>query len=306
MDENTMRFISKEARIEDSAGRRKFRLALDNRLKEYEKGMLCRSRCPHILPMHVLNEDGEERAYYDFTGTVPLTEYLRRLASCSASGMENKKAVGDALDALSGILGCIKGMENHLVFPERIAVHPDAVFVDPDNGKIFLAFYPLEDPETTFQSRILSLVDAMKEVWRDPETAQYFEKFREYIQMRNPGLDGMIAMLDTLRREVGYIYWNSGCFREPGDKEPGADHGLNERTTDAGRFTYKQNGMKQGTGKNRDSKRALIGLVALQAVFAACFAAAFLSDAFDIVNLAGMAVIAAAIDLSILRKLQFI
>jgi len=306
MDGNAIKFILQEAKIQDFAGRRKFRLALDSGLKEYEKGMLCTGRCPHILPMHILNEDGEEWAYYDFTGSVQLTEYMRRLASSSVSGRENKKAVCDALEVLSGILGCVRGMENHLIFPERITIHPDAVFIDPENRKTLLAFYPLENPETTFQSRIVALVAAMIEAGQDPETAQYFEKFREYILMRNPGLDGMIAMLDALQREVGYIYWSSKCFRESGEKDPGADPAQNDGIQDDGRFTFKRSGVKQRTDAGSGSRPARIGLIALQAVFAACLAAAFLSGAYDLVNLAGMAVIAAAIDFWILRKLLYI
>ncbi|HWQ78332.1 MAG TPA: DUF6382 domain-containing protein [Anaerovoracaceae bacterium] len=292
MEGNRIRFISGEAEIEESAGRRKFSLTMEERVKEYEKRMLGGSQCPYILPMYFLTEDGKDTAYYDFTGMIQLKDYIGRQASDSAA-RENRKPVCGALDTLSGILGCIKGMENHLIFPERITAHPDAVFIDPDNGKIALAYYPCGNPELTLQSRIPALLDEMDALYRDIDTGQYFRKLKDFIHLKNPGLDGMIGMLGTMQREASYIYWNTGSFRKAEETGPAADH-----YTDSRHGSVKQNAC---AGK----KLPPVKLIGVQAVFLGGLAATFLSGAFDLVSVAGLAVIAAALDVWLMRKLQY-
>lgn len=311
MDGNRLKFISKEALIEDSAGRRRFSLVLEEKIKEYEKRMICGSQCPYTLPVHILTEDGTDTAYYDFTGSIQLAEYMKGQATGAIQARENRKPVCSVLDALSGILGCIKGMENYLIFPERITIHPDVVFVDPYNGQVALAFYPCGNIENTVQSRILDLIDEMNEACHDPEIGQYLRKLKDFIQTRNPGLDGMIRMLGTMQREASYIYWNAGSFRKA-EEEPGGNHGSTRGFQEDGcstrgdsRFPYRRDRSlkpKPGVGK----KLLPAKLIAIQAVFLAGLAAAFLSGAFDTVNFAGLAVIAAALDVWSIRKLRLI
>jgi hypothetical protein len=304
MEGNRIKFLSREAQTEESAGRRKFSLAMEEKMKEYEKRMLCGSQCPYILPMCFITEDGSDIAFYDFTGKIQLTEYIGRPSPDALPAGETRKPVCRALDTLSGILGCVKGMEDYLIFPERIAVHTDAVFMDPDSGRAALAFYPEEKPETSFQSRILALMDELEAVCRDADTGQYFKKLKDFIQSKNPGLDGMIAMLGTMQREAGYIYWDSRSFRKADETEPDADHGGACGLPDRRDSRCDGRGHSLKPKKGTENKLRAVKLAGIQALFLSSLAAAFLSGAFDAAGLAGLTAIAAAADFWLVRKLR--
>lgn len=276
-------FISKTGWIEESAGRRKFQISMEPDIREYEKKMLCSGQCLYAVPMHFISENRTLNAFYDFTGYVQLKECIsRKLQSCT-SGRENQKLITDLLHILSGILECVKGMENYLILPERLSVHPDVVFVDMYNDSIKLAFYPNENPELSLQSRIAGLIHDLGGLLRSDEADQYLKKIEEFISIKNPGLDGMISFLGSMQREAGYIYGNSKNFRK-----------IEEQESPSANDTK--------TGKDRKKSDFRLKKAAILIVPAVGLLAVFLSGKLEMMNFAGLALITAAIGLMIFRK----
>ena len=219
----------KTMEIEESGGRRRFCMDVEGRIREYEKRTICGSDCPYALPMHFVAEGETEKAYYDFTGYLQIADHIRRQVSDNQGAIENQNLVSGALEMLSDILKCLKGMELYLIFPERVTIHPDLIFIDSNCGRAALAFYPDENPETPLQNRILFLIDQMSALYSSAEIDQYLKKMKEFILAKNPGLDGMIAFLGTVQREVSYIYWHSADFRTEERKETEREHESEDR-----------------------------------------------------------------------------
>jgi len=184
---------------------------------------------------------------------------------------------------LSGILECVKGIENYLILPERISVHTDVVFVDLDTDRIRLAFYPNENPELSLQSRITGLVHEISGLLHSDEADQYLNKIDDFILMKNPGLDGMISFLGSMQREAGYIYGNLKNFRKIEEQESlPANH--------------------DQIDKRRKKYDVHLKTAAIQIIPAVGLLAVFLSGRLSMINFVGVAIITAAIDLMILRK----
>lgn len=282
-----MKFISKEVFLEESAGKRKIFLIMEEKIMEYEKRMLSDSDCPYTLQMHFISDEGAEKVYYDFTGFIQLEEYIKRKTTTDISERESQKMIFDALDIMTKILECLKGMESYLIFPERISIHPDLIFVNLNDGRIAFAFYPNDSKDTPLQGRVIEMIDTISGLYDDVEAALFLEKCKNYIYLKNPGLDGMIGNLGMLQREVSYIFWNTKNFRGEVDKE----------SIDSGEPADK-------SLSSLFKKPALLQTIVIQALIGAALFMVFLSGRLEIVNFAGLIVIAAALDMLIIRTLR--
>lgn len=282
-----IKFLSKEVFIEESAGKRKIFLIMEEKIREYEKRMISDSGCPFTLPMHFISDDETRKVYYDFTGFIQLEEYIKRKATTVRSDRESEKTIFDALDVLTKILECLKGMESYLFFPERISIHPDSIFINLNDGRIAFAFYPNEKMEMPLQSRVIEIVDAINGLYGDVETEQFLEKFKDYIYMKNPGLDGMIGNLGILQREVSYIFWNTKNFRGGEEKES---------------IDNREHADKPLTSVLK--RPAPLQTIVIQALIGVVLFVVFLSGILEIVNFAGLIVIAAGVDMLIMRTLR--
>ncbi len=282
-----IKFLSKEVFLEESAGKRKIFLIMEEKIMGFEKRMLCDSGCPFTLPMHFISEGETEKVYYDFTGFIQLEEYIKRITTTDRSDRESQKTIFDALDVMTKILECLKGMESYLLFPERISIHPDLIFINLNDGRIAFAFYPNEKMDMPLQSRVIEMVDAINGLYGDVEAEQFLEKFKDYIYMKNPGLDGMIGNLGILQREVSYIFWNTKNFRREEEKEfiDGREHADKPLTAVL-------------------KAPASLKTIAIQAFLGVGLLTVFLSGILEMMNFAGLFVIVAGVDLLIMRTLR--
>lgn len=280
MSKEILEFITKTGWIEETSGKRKFWIEMDTGIREFEKKMLSSGECLHSLSMHFLSEDHSLKAFYDFTGYMQLKDWLI-IKMKKPDAERDSHMVIALLQILSGVLECIKGMENYLILPDRITLHPDAVFIDLNNDRVVLAFYPAESPET-LQIRIVRLIHDLSGLQHSDETEQHLKKIEEFILAKNPGLDGMISFLGSIQREVSYIYWNTKNFRRIEEQDACPAH----LQTDIKRNRFGFN-----------LKTALI-----QIFLTIGLVVVFLSDKLDKINFTGFVIIVAAIDLMACRK----
>ena len=282
-----IKFLSKQAFLEESSEKRKIFLIVEEEIREYEKRMLCDSGCPFTLPMYFIFDEGTSKVYYDFTGFIQLEEYIKRKTTTNISGCESQKKVFDVLDILSKILECLKGMESYLLFPERITIHPDLIFINLYDGRFAFAFYPNEKLDIPLQSTIYEMVDTINEFYDDVESKQFLAKFKDYIYMKNPGLDGMISNLGILQREASYIFWNMENFRREEEIES---------------FDCRESVNKPFSAVLR--KQPPLKIIIIQALLGVALLAVFQSGLLELISFTGLVVIAAALDLLFMRTLR--
>ena len=295
--------VSKEGQIVEAAGKRKFCLQFnESDILKYEKKMLGESGCPYTLPMHFLSGDGITKAWHDHTGYIQLKEQISKV-SCNISERENQRPVCDALDVLSKILKCLREAEDYFILHDRISVNPDTVFVNPESGSVSLAFYPNEAPELTLRERLLAMMDTIGAWYQNEEVDRYIARFQNVIHEKNPGLDGMIRILGTIQRDLNYIYCNSGCLREPATPDD-ADTGAPTLKRGERTETFRPSGASKFWGGKL--KEAPLKLILMQSVFILIPAGLFLSGLLSGTDLAGLAVIAAGVDLWLLKRLRYL
>jgi len=280
-----------EGKIEESGGRRRIIIPMRDKIMEFEKKMLCNSACPYILPMFFLNTDGTSQICYDFTGYVQLKESVGTRISEEFSAIERPEMVFDALNILSGMLRTIKGLENYLIFPERITIHTDCIFIDPDSGRVAVAFYPDGRSESTVQSRILTLIDDLSKLYGTDEVDRYLMALKDNFKRTNPGLDGMLRLLGNMQREISYIYGRPKNSRN--------EEGV-EAFYDGAADGTEQNGVCGKAGANRMKMiKAAIFLI-----LTAGLIAVFMSAGLEIPQFVGSTVVVVGIVLSLMRRRQ--
>lgn len=299
MERDKINSILSQGQIEETAGRRRIRLILSHNFKEYEKRMLCESGCPYTLPMHFITESDQDTAYYDFTGYLSLSDYMRREGTFDCRSRNSGERVCETLNLFIRILECIKGLERYLLFSERYSIHPDLIFVNPDNAQTAIAFYHNETPEITLQQRIIALLDSMGIFSSDADTVTYLERLKNTIRIKNTGLDGLISITGSLCRDAGYIYWNSNALREA-EFSSAADRSENEKEEKKTVKDKIYKNVKAPSNRNRD----LFRTAAVQGLLAAGLLAVFLTDVFDHISFAGLAIVVICLDIFILRKLK--
>ncbi len=290
MEDGKESFIESQGQIEETGGKRQICLIPDGKFKEYEKRMLCDSGCPYTLPMHFISDNGKDTVYYDFTGYLRLKDYMMSKRPSDCRGRNNGEGVCETLNLLIEILRCIKGMEQYLLFSDRYSLHPDVVFVHPDNLQTAIAFYPVDEQENTLQERIIGLIDCIREWGCSEETMKYFNQLKETVALKNPGLDGLIGIIGALCREAGYIYWNADALREAINSSVSDHTNSRKEENEAGKVIVNQMIMRKS--------------VAAQVVIAVVLIAVYLSGFFDNISFIGFTIIAAGADIWILRKLR--
>ncbi len=269
--------------MDESFGRRKFCISMENIIKGYERKMLCRSECPNILPMYFQSEDGEEKAYYDFTGFLPLEDYVKKNLASAENVRKDHGQVRFALDILSRVLSNLMDMENYLLCAGRAAIGLDVIFIDPANGEVRFAYYPEGKSEVNLQTRILRLIDTMCELFNSAEAVAYFWNFKEQIILNNLGLSGMIRSLSNMQREVSYVYWNPDELRKDRENSASPSH---ER------------------GETDRLERSWHRPAAIQVLLGLALVGVFVAGALDHVQFAGLVMLAAGGDFMLIRKLS--
>lgn len=285
----------KEIRFEDHGGRKMFLTKLSG-LKKFEKRMLSESGCQFFLPMQFINDESDEWAYYDYTGCLKLSEYLQ-IKEQAADYSENKgKHAILILDVIGDLLQCLKGMEKYLIFPDTVSIDPDMLFIDTESGKAILAYHTNPAPEHPLKTRIIDTIEKIAENCQDTESTLFLSNLIKQINEKNPGLDGMISMLDKMKRDLNFIYWEPESFRNSGSDSSCSEGNLHESSIEAV-IEDKLKRFARLNYKNRGILPLMTGASIL------CLAGAYLTGLCDVESFAGLAFLAAGANLILFRKL---
>lgn len=291
---------SLEGQIEESGGRRKFIIPMEKKIMYFEKRMLYDGECPYILPIRFLNKNGKEEIYYDFTGYIQLKEYIKNITINEISAAAGNNAVCSALNVISGILTCIKGLENYLIFSDRITIHTDFVFIHPDAGLVLMAFYPNDCHDLTLQSRIIMMIEDLVLLYRTDEVTQYLLVLKDFIERKNPGLDGIRGYLGMMQREISYAFGSNKDFRREENKEGICEH---EQIENNNTSNVNAPGTNFSERTRFLSNKKIMKSMYLQLILVTGLAVLYMSGIFDAMEFIGLVVLAAGADLWLIRKL---
>lgn len=287
---------------EESAGGRRFYIIYPKEaFHDFERRILSKRACAYVLPMSFIEEEDGLRVYYGCAGCLPLKE-AAALQRGEGRGQRPDHMVGSSIGILMEVLENLKKMENHLLFPDCILLSMNEVYIDTGNGRVFLAYFPdkHDHDDRTFQKRIANLAEEMKILYDGSDAGHFLTRFIQFVDDHNPGLDGMINMLGMLRRETSYIYRAAENFRN------NISENCNESDSYCGCGDVEQNKVKDTAKRikrnDKRKSRVSVKLIFVQMGFVFIMGALVLWGKFDGIQLAGITIIGAAIDLYAVKR----
>lgn len=265
---------------------------------DYERRILLDGKCSYILPVYLIEEEDSLRAYYDCEGCLLLKDAIaiQRKAGINRRWIENP--VCDAVGILMNLLENLKRMEDHLMFPDRIAIGIDEVYVQIESGKVLLAYIPVRGKQTEFRSEIINLAEGIKKLYEPGEAVHFLNRFIQSIEENHPGLDGMISILGMIRREASYIYTVTENFRSN-------ISGSNQESDPKGECGGISAQEKEALEQYREKKNWFVSFakhIRYPCMIFFIMGAAILSGRFEPTQLAGLALIAAASGFWLIRR----
>jgi len=282
--------------IEESYGRRRFFVSLDSSgILEYEKRILAEGT-HYTLPMNFLEAEGKETVSYDYTGFMQMEEYIKYRQISQHSGRNESNMINDFLKMISNIMDGLKGLEDYLISCDRMSVTKETVFIDPNYGTIAFAFIPAGISLQPLQSRLILLIEQMNIAYNEPELSPYVKRLKDTILQNNMGLDGMIGSIGMIQREVSYIQWSNTDFRI-GEDEQKQNLISNEVKASTDIHGVKSL-FKDLTGERKK-------FVLVQAAIIVTLILLYFSGIFHITDYIGFCVIAAGVDLWLVKSVQF-
>ncbi|MBR0596370.1 DUF6382 domain-containing protein [Sinanaerobacter chloroacetimidivorans] len=280
-------------KIEEILGKRRFCLEKgQSGLLEFEKKMLMLHSCPYILPVNMLQVDGFDQVYYDFTGYLTVEEYVCRFKN-KIPARDKHLYVEDSIKIIANLLRSLKGAELYLLSTDRIPLLTETIFVNLKTREVAFAFIPSLTGQNPFQSRIVGLIENMEALYGEETLGSHFSIMKERIYDSNPGLDGMLRIIGMIQRESGYIEWTNDVFRK--DEPVESTEEWKESNSSS---IQKKNTEGSRLGKNKSK------LILIQVVIFIILSGIYLSGLLDTVDFYGFSAITTGVDLWLVRSIQ--
>ncbi|MGI6731113.1 MAG: FHA domain-containing protein [Anaerovoracaceae bacterium] len=208
-------------RIEEIGGGRRFSIESNKiGILPYEKKMIEATDCPFILSMNFLHKKDQEEVFFDFTGFIPLTQYLtaseRRIEEKAITyknqQITEKSPIISAIELLGDLLSQVKGCEEYLLAYDRIPLSADTIFINEQKNKVAFAYIPAVAGNLSLQNKIISLLAELSALYNNQDVSTQLKRLEEDILNNNLGLDGIISALGLMEREINYSLWSRKEF----------------------------------------------------------------------------------------------
>ena len=105
--------------------------------ENYQVNMLLKNRIPGFLECRMTRVDKKAFFYYEITSRQNLRLVLER----------KRLSLTEMIRLLEGLEQAAQTCEEYLLDGERILLQPDFIYLDPDEWKIWVCFYPFEKQE---------------------------------------------------------------------------------------------------------------------------------------------------------------
>ncbi len=115
--------------------------------ENYQINMLLKNRIPGFLECRMTRVDRTASFYYEITSRQNLRLVLER----------KRLSLTEMIRLLEGLERAAQTCEEYLLDGERILLQPDFIYLDPDEWKIWVCFYPFEKQE--LGSQLLGLAE---------------------------------------------------------------------------------------------------------------------------------------------------
>ena len=160
----------------------------NGRIKEYEKAAIISEKPDFLVPMSFIEIGDRERITYNYDGLISL------------GNIENCLGVKDIFNCLGDIIASMYTASNLLIFPERISLGKDMVYINQESKLTKLIFLPKEI-ECNPSEELENLINEIEDMYITKGAKEYLGIIRQYIKM-NCGLTELGARISMIKRDA--------------------------------------------------------------------------------------------------------
>lgn len=262
-------------------------LKLDNNTKllNHQIEIICQNPNSAFVPFHIRREDENVSIYYNITSKVSLLQYLEKKSL-------NKK---EFLDLLKNITKNLMLHTNYLLDLSSFVIDAELIYINPATAEISLIYVPAVLDRDIIGVFIAFLKDLVVNSARVDDSARdnYMQKILNYLKSESFSLSDFNRLISDLRndKEV-YEYRKSGYNQE----------------SVPGMIISESCSLKEEANEDVSENRNIRSIIFLQLYFVAAAAIVCifmrLKGMGDTVSLAGVILIAAALDALVTKKIS--
>ncbi|MHB1394035.1 MAG: DUF6382 domain-containing protein [Clostridia bacterium] len=264
----------------------------DIKLLNHQVEIISQNPSSAFVPFHIRREDENVSIYYNITSKISLSQYLERKQL-------NKK---ELLDLLRSITKSLMLHSNYLLDLSNFVIDEDFIYINPATAEASLVYVPTPsdmDAIEVYKSFLKDLLVTSASV-DDNAKDNYLQRILNYLKSEAFSLGNFNKLIIDLR--------NSGGLNDPIHKSIHVNRGksVNKETAAAGYVPSSRSLKSEAYGKTAENKHILrIVLLQLLIILAAAIACLFLisQDMGDLVSISGILIIAAAMDILIMKRI---
>lgn len=260
--------------------------------QNHQSEIISRNPDPAFVAFHVRRENEDTFIYYNITSKISLSQYLERKRL-------NRK---ELLDLLGNIAKSLMLHENYLLELSSFVVHTDFIFINPATAAVSLLYVPVycnrDSSEVcrTFMKELLVNSANVDDNARD----NYMQRILSYLRSGTFSLSDFSRLLIDLRYNEGLYEAAEKPYCEKSEK-------LHNKTSEAcctapTSRSSKGNSCESISGRKKILRISLIQmLIILPAIIICLFLVS--RGRGDLVSIAGVMIIAAAMDTLIMKRI---
>ena len=155
-----------------------------SRIKKYEKKAILLENTDFLIPMNFIELGEKERILYDYSGFTPIC------------GLTHCLTVRDVFDFVEDVIKILRISAEFLIFPERLHLTKETVYVDSMRKKTKLLFLPPEQDVKPLEE-LLQFINDLQTLYLTKEAMEYAELLKEYIcaNLALPELQSKVIMM---------------------------------------------------------------------------------------------------------------
>lgn len=265
----------------------------DIKILSHQVEIISQNPSSAFVPLHIRREDENVSIYYSITSKISLSQYLERKQL-------NKR---ELLDLLRSITRNLMLHSNYLLDLSNFVIDEDFIYINPATAEVSLVYVPITCDINALEAYKSFLKDLIVNSVNVDNNAKdnYLQRILNYLKSEVFSLVDFNRFIIELR--------NSGGLNDPMNKSIHVygGRGINEEVAAVGYVSGNETFKKEILRKNGINKHVLeIALLQLLLVLAVVIACLFLISraTWDLASLLGILVIAAALDILIMKRIE--
>lgn len=260
------------------------KLDSDIKLLNHQTEIICQNPNLAFVPFHIRREDENVSIYYNITSKISLSQYLERKSL-------NKK---ELLDLLKNITKNLMLHANYLLDISSFVMDSDFIYINPATAEVSLVYIPVSLDRDAMKAYIDFLKDLVVNSASVDDSAgdNYLQRILNFLKSDSFSLNDFNRLITDLRNSEPLYEYREWTTNE----EPSAGMNIPD-----GRNSKEK--AYEDTGKKKYIQRIVFLqlLIVIPAVLACLFM--IYRKSGDMVSIAGVLIIAAALDILAMKRL---